>query len=94
MAGGVKRVNLGLAKGRLRRQADVLGASQEEEHMGENGSSANGKARPPDDPARTDEESGLVLDDEIRSAATPFLYLLASLVIAVAAYLLYSLLRG
>jgi hypothetical protein len=61
--------------------------------MGEN-SSANGKASPPDDPARTNEESGLVLDDEIRSAATPFLYLLASLVIALAAYFLYALLHG
>lgn len=60
--------------------------------MGENGSRANGN--PPEDPARTTEESGLVLDDELRSAASPFLYLLSSLLIAVAAYVLYALLRG
>ncbi len=62
--------------------------------MRENSSSANGNALPPDDPARTNEESGLVLDDELRTAATPFLYLLSSLLIAVAAYVLYWLLHG
>jgi hypothetical protein len=62
--------------------------------MRENSGSANGNSLPPDDPPRTNEESGLVLDDELRTAATPFLYLLSSLLIAVAAYVLYSLLRG
>jgi hypothetical protein len=60
--------------------------------MGEN-SSANGNARPPEDCVRATEESGLVLDDELRSAASPFLYLLSSLLIAVAAYVVYILLR-
>ena len=60
--------------------------------MGEN-SSANGNARPPEDSVRTTEESGLVLDDELRSAASPFLCLLSSLLIAVAAYVVYVLLR-
>jgi hypothetical protein len=40
------------------------------------------------------EDTSLVLDDELNSAATPFLYLLACVVIAVAAYFLYSLLHG
>jgi hypothetical protein len=62
--------------------------------MGENSSSANGNAGPPDDQARTNEESGLVLDDELRTAATPFLYLLSSLVIALGAYFLYLLLHS
>lgn len=62
--------------------------------MGENGSSPNGNAPPPGNPVRTPEKSSLVLDDELRSAASPFLYLLSSLLIAVAAYVLYALLRG
>lgn len=62
--------------------------------MGENGNSPNGNAPPPENPVRTPEKSSLVLDDELRSAASPFLYLLSSLLIAVAAYVLYALLRG
>jgi hypothetical protein len=81
-----------LAEGGFRAQADLPRTSEEEGSMGENGSRANGN--PPEDPARTTEESGLVLDDELRSAASPFLYLLSSLLIAVAAYVLYALLRG
>jgi hypothetical protein len=62
--------------------------------MAKNGSGANGNTLPPDDPVRTKEESGLVLDDELRSAATPILYLLSSLLIAVAAYMVYWFLHG
>ncbi len=62
--------------------------------MRENGSGANGDALPPEDPVRRAEESGPVLDEKLRSAASPFLYLLSSLVIAVAAYLLYAVLHG
>lgn len=62
--------------------------------MGENGTRTNGNAVPPEDRAGTAEETGIVLDDELRSAATPFLYLLASLLIAVAAYTLYAVLHG
>ena len=58
------------------------------------GNGARDDAVPPREEARTTEEAGLALDDELTSAATPFLYLLASLVIAIAAYFLYSLLRG
>ncbi len=61
--------------------------------MREDGTSANGDAAPRDDLAGTPEDTGLVLDDRLRSAATPFLYLLSILVIAVAAYLLYSFLH-
>jgi hypothetical protein len=83
-----------LAKGGVRRQADLLCTSEEEGNMGENGNSPNGNAPPPENPVRTPEKSSLVLDDELRSAASPFLYLLSSLLIAVAAYVLYALLRG
>lgn len=62
--------------------------------MGENGTSANGNAAPRDDLAGTPEDTGLILDDKLSSAASPFLYLLSILVIAVAAYLLYSFLHG
>jgi len=57
--------------------------------MRENGTSANGNAAPRNDPAGNPEDTKLVLDDELSSAATPFLYLLSILVIAVAAYVLY-----
>ncbi len=64
--------------------------------MAENTQSANGNAIArqdlPGKPANA--ETGLVLDDELSSAATPFLYLLASILIVVAAYFLYSYLRG
>ncbi len=60
--------------------------------MREKGTSANGNAVPRDDRAGTPEDTGLVLDDELRSAASPFLDLLSILVIAVAAYVLYSFL--
>jgi hypothetical protein len=72
----------------------ITRTSEEEGNMGENGSSPNGNTPPPEVPVGTTEESGLVLDDELRSAASPFLYLLSSLLIAVAAYVLYALLRG
>ena len=39
-------------------------------------------------------DSGLLLDDELDSAAAPFLYLLASLTIAAGGYLLYAMLNG
>ena len=64
--------------------------------MRENGTGANGntirREQLPGTPP--DRDTGFVLDDELNSAATPFLYLLASLVTAVAAYFLYSLLHG
>ncbi len=62
--------------------------------MRENGTSANGNAAPRDDLAEAPEDTGLILDDKLSSAASPFLYLLSILVIAVAAYLLYSFLHG
>jgi hypothetical protein len=62
--------------------------------MGGNGTGDKDDAVRPEDAASTTEETGLVLDDELRSAATPFLYLLSSLSIAVAAYILYSVLHG
>lgn len=66
---------------------------KEDEIMGENGANPNGNAAPRDDLAGTAEDTRLILNDELNSAATPFFYLLSILVIAVAAYLLYSLLR-
>jgi hypothetical protein len=64
--------------------------------MGKNGASANGKAVPRDGLPGTppDSDTSLVLDDRLNAAAAPFLYLLASLVIVIAAYLLYSFLHG
>ncbi len=62
--------------------------------MAENSTGAKDDAVPPEAPAGTTEESGLGLDDELRSAASPFLYLLSSLLIALAAYFLYSVLHG
>lgn len=61
--------------------------------MGENGARANGKAVAERDFAGR-EDSSLVLDDELTSAASPFLYLFSVLVIVVAAYLLYSLVHA
>ncbi len=61
--------------------------------MRENGASANGNAARRDDLAGTPEDTRLILNDELSSAASPFLYLLSILVIAVAAYLLYSFLH-
>jgi hypothetical protein len=60
--------------------------------MGKNGASADGNAVPRDDLPGTPSErdAALVLDDRLSTAATPFLYLLSSLVIVIAAYLLYS----
>ena len=63
--------------------------------MRENGRSANGNAVPRDDmPGRPPEDSGLILDEELNSAAKPFLYLLASVLAAAGAYLLYVFLHG
>lgn len=62
--------------------------------MRENGSSANGNAVKRNDAAGAREDTRLVLDDELNAAATPFLYLLSSLVIAVAVYLLYAFMHG
>ncbi|MGO9173452.1 MAG: hypothetical protein ACLP7P_16025 [Rhodomicrobium sp.] len=64
--------------------------------MRENGTGENGNAVPRDEFPGTppDSDTELVLDDEISSAATPFLYLLASIVAVIAAYFLYSYLRG
>ena len=62
--------------------------------MGENGTGAKDDPVHPENQASTAEETGLVLDDQLRSAATPFLWLLSSLLIALAAYFLYTLLRG
>ncbi len=62
--------------------------------MRENCTGPKSDAVPPEGQARTTEETGLVLDDELRSAASPFLYLLSSLLIALAAYFLYSVLHG
>ena len=61
--------------------------------MGENGVSANRKALADGDFARH-EDSRLLLDDELRLAASPFLHLFSVLVIVVAAYLLYSFLHA
>ena len=62
--------------------------------MTQNDAGAKDDAAPPEDPARRPEETGFVLDDQLRSAATPFLYLLSSLSIMLAAYFLYSLFHG
>jgi hypothetical protein len=64
--------------------------------MGKNGASADGNAIPREDLPGTpaEKDAALVLDDQLSMAATPFLYLLSSLVIAVAAYMLYLYLRG
>jgi hypothetical protein len=64
--------------------------------MGKNGASANGNAVPREElPGKPPErDAALVLDDQLSTAAAPFLYLLSSLVIVVAAYLLYSFLHG
>ncbi len=63
--------------------------------MTKNGTSANGNAMPGSSlPGKSVEDAGLVLDEELTSAAAPFLYLLSSLVIAAGCYLLYALLHG
>jgi hypothetical protein len=64
--------------------------------MRKNVASANGSALPREHLAGTpsDMDTGLVLDEKLNSAAAPFLYLLASLMTAGGAYLLYSLLHG
>jgi len=63
--------------------------------MGKNGASANGNTAPREEPGVPPEtDTALLLDDQLSTAATPFLYLLASLVIVVAAYLLFSFLHG
>jgi hypothetical protein len=64
--------------------------------MAKNGANANGNAIPREDLPGTppDRDTALVLDDQLNAAAAPFLYLLASLVIVIAAYLLYWYLHG
>jgi hypothetical protein len=63
--------------------------------MTQNGIGVNGNTRPRGNlPGNTADDAGLVLDEELASAAAPFLYLLSSIVIAAGAYFLYALLRG
>jgi hypothetical protein len=64
--------------------------------MGKNGRGANGNAIPREDlpGSPPDRDTALVLDERLNAAAAPFLYLLSSLVIVIAAYLLYSFLHG
>jgi hypothetical protein len=64
--------------------------------MGKNGASANGNAIPREDMPGTppDRDPALLIEDQLSTAAAPFLYLLASLVIVIAAYFLYSFLHG
>jgi hypothetical protein len=64
--------------------------------MRQNGASANGSAIPREDLPGTppDRDTGLLIEDQLSTAAAPFLYLLSSLVIVIAAYLLFSFLRG
>jgi hypothetical protein len=70
--------------------------SEEEDIMGKNGASANGNAMPREDLPGTppERDAALVLDDRLNAAAAPFLYLLSSLVIVIAAYVLYWFLHG
>ena len=64
--------------------------------MRENGTGANGNAVPRDRFPGTppDSDTGFVLDDEISSAAAPFLYLLSSIIAVIATYFLYTYLYG
>ncbi len=64
--------------------------------MGKNGERGNGNAVPCSDSPGTasERDPSLILDEQLNSAAAPFLYLLSSVMIAVAAYLLYTLLDG
>ena len=62
--------------------------------MNENDTSSNGNAPPKEEPAQPAEDTKFVLDDELSSAASPFLFLLPAVLIAVAAYFVYRLLRG
>ncbi len=73
-------------EGRLATFDGVL-LQRREEIMGENGARVNGKTIADGDFAGREDS----LDDELRSAASPFLHLFSVLVIVVAAYLLYSL---
>ena len=77
-------------------QGALGAAAKEKEDMRENGASTNCKAvRRNDLPAAPAEmDTRLILDDELASAAAPFLYLLASLSAVIVAYTLYSLLHG
>ncbi|MGO8953955.1 MAG: hypothetical protein ACLPWS_19485 [Rhodomicrobium sp.] len=64
--------------------------------MRENGTGVNGNAVPRDKFPGTppDSDTGFALDDEISTAATPFLYLLSSVLAVIAAYFLYTYLHG
>ena len=63
--------------------------------MNQNDTGSNGNTPPPpEEAAQPPEETKSVLDDELNSAASPFLYLLSALLIAVAVYFAYRLLRG
>jgi hypothetical protein len=64
--------------------------------MGTNGKGGNGEVYARNDPAISpqDMDSGFVLDEKLNSAAMPFLYLLSSILIAVGAYFIYTLLNG
>ena len=62
--------------------------------MNEDGTGARGEAAPRENTGTEAEETGLVLDDELRSAASPFLYLLTALLIVLGGYFLYYLLHS
>jgi hypothetical protein len=94
---GIRSFYLGFAQGLLiRLPREGAAGSEEEDMMGKNGASANGNAVPCEELPGTppERDTALVLDDQLSTAATPFLYLLSSLVIVIAAYLLYSFLHG
>ena len=69
-------------------------ASGEDWIMKENNTASDGDDARREETAKSAEETGLVLDDELDSAASPFLYLLTALLIAVAGYFVYWLLHG
>jgi hypothetical protein len=63
--------------------------------MDANDTGSNGNTPAPGkETAPQTEDTQSILDDELNSAASPFLYLLSALLIAVAAYFAYTLLRG
>jgi hypothetical protein len=62
-----------------------------QDHTARNSNAAKGSGVAAN-PAEAD--AALVLDEELNSAAKPFLYLLSSVVIAAGGYLLYAMLHG
>jgi hypothetical protein len=69
---------------------------RKEKAMRHNGSNSSGKSAPCTEPpsARGERDTGPMLDEQLNSAATPFLYLLSSIIIAAAGYFLYAFLHG